>query len=410
VPLTNIGGTLPYLQDPYGAAGIVNPFPSHAVMSSSNPNYFASINDLPFGNGGFYFDPHFQTPSVDQYGISLQYQLAPGLLAEISYVGSDARNLINMEDINPMILGTNVRVLNAGLYPYYTNAKGTVTDNGFAALPMAGENTGAADYNGLLTTLTKRMGDWHGIGQSNVTMHYTWARNINNGTGNYQTQAGNTPYYNHNYFRGKANVNVTQTLNIYGSWELPFARLWGRGPKALTKGWTLLPVFTAQTGFPLDLVAGLSQNSVGTLVGPAGAGDPQLARVQPLTSSVQFYTPGTTTTINGKTGLYYFNPTDFTVPATWKSTSYIPTAAARTYGLCRNCINAPGLINRDIAIAKRTMLFREKLSSELRLEAFNSINHFNPTGITTSYSSSLYGQVTSDSGARVVEVALRLQF
>ncbi len=409
-PLKNIGGTLPYLQDPYGAAGEVNPFPSHPTLSSSNPAYLASINDLPFGSGGYYFAPHFRTPYVLQYNVSLQQQLGKNVMAEISYVGSDAPNLINMEDINPMILGTNVRVLNASLYPYYTNAKGTLTDNGFAALPMAGENTGIANYNGLLTTLSKRFGDWHGFGESYVTMHYTYAHNINNGTGNYQTLAGNTPYYDPNYFRGSANVDVRQTLNIYGSWELPFARLWEHGPKRLTKGWTLLPVFTAKTGTPLDLTAGLSQNSVGTLTGPSGAGDPQLTRVDMLTSSIQMYAPGQTNTINGKAALYYFNPTDVTVPATWKSTAYIPTAAQRTYGMCRNCITAPGVINLDIAIAKRTMLFGDRVSSEFRVEAFNSTNHVNLTGINTTYGSSLYGQVTSDAGARVVQVAGRLQF
>jgi hypothetical protein len=409
-PLKNISGTLPYLQDPYGAAGKVNPFPSHATLSSSDPNYFASINAVPYGAGGYYFDPNFRTPSVYQYNVSLQQQLAQNLLAEISYVGSDARNLINMMDINPMILGTNVRLLNQGRYPYFNDAKGNVTDSGFTSLAMSGQNTGIANYNGLLTSMTKRMSDWHGVGESYVTMHYTWAHNINNGTGNYQTLAGNTPYYNHNGLRGNANVDVTQTFNVYGSWELPFASLWSRGPKRLTRGWTLLPVFTARTGTPLDLTAGLTENAVGTLVGPSGAGDPQLVRVQMVTSTVQFFAPGSTNTINGKTGLYYFNPADFTVPANWKSTSYIPTPDQRTYGMCRNCIRAPGLINLDLAIAKRTVLFHERVSSEFRIEAFNAFNHVNFTGVTTAYSSSLYGQVTSDAGARVVQLALRLQF
>ena len=408
--LKSISGTLLYLQDPYAAAGRVNPFPSHAVLSSSDPNYLTSINAVPFGAGGYYFDPNFRTPSVYQYNVSIQHQLAPNVLAEISYVGSDARNLINMMDINPMVLGTNVRLLNQGLYPYFADSKGNPTDRGFTPLSMSGQNTGIANYNGLLTSLTKRMSDWHGFGESYVTMHYTYAHNINNGTGNYQTLAGNTPYYNHDGLRGNANVDIKHTFNIYGSWELPLAHAWTNGPKTLTKGWTLLPVFTARTGTPLDLSAGLTQNAVGTLVGPSGAGDPQLARVQMITSSVEFFAPGTTNTVNGKSGLYYFNPADFTVPANWKSTAYIPTPDQRTYGMCRNCIRAPGLINLDLAIAKSTMLFRERVSSEFRIETFNALNHVNFTGVNTSNSSALFGQVTSTSGARVVQAALQLKF
>ena len=63
-------------------------------------------------------------------------------------------------------------------------------------------------------------------------------------------------------------------------------------------------------------------------------------------------------TINGKTGHFYFNPADFTVPAIWASATYIPTASQVTEGTFpRNSLVGPGLTDFDISLEKKTNLF-----------------------------------------------------
>jgi hypothetical protein len=406
-----------YMEDPYGANGVPDPFPSHQTLSSNDPNYFQSLGAIPFGSSQWIMDPHFKTPYIYQYNLSLQHQLAKDLVLEVGYVGSDSHRLMTTEDGNPMILGTNVRILNAQLYPYYNSPVLGITDNGFSAMPTYITNDGAANYNGLLASLDKRFGDVRGIGSTFFTLAYTWSHNIDNSTGDVNFSSGGVPYYAHNALRGNSNFDQRQRFTLSGGWELPFAKAWSSGPKALTRGWTLYPIFTWHTGQFFDIPAGVPGNTpVNNIPGPSGAGDTVLVRAQQVTPSVQRYRVGSNQTINGNTGLYYFNPNDFTVPSQWTDPSYIPTPDQRTYGMARNSIPGVGLVNLDLAIVKKNVFFHERLNTEIRLEAFNALNHpefANPSaGGGASIISPLFGQITQTvtGTGRVGQIAVRITF
>jgi len=418
-PLPSITGPPPgYLENPYASNGLADPFPSHLTLSSKDPNLFNNLGALPFGSSQWMANPHLKTPYVYQYNLSVQQQLAKDLVLEVGYAGSDSHRLLTLEDGNPMILGTNVRILNAVLYPYYNNPNVGLTDNGFSALVNYMTNDGGASYNGLLTSLNKRFGDWRGIGSTFFTVAYTYSHNIDNSTGNVNNPSGGVPYYDHNALRGNSQLDQRQRFTISGGWELPFAKAWSSGPKALTGGWTLYPLFSWYTGEPFDISARLPGNTpVNNIPGPSGAGDTVLVRAEQVTPTVQRYSVGSTQTINGTSGLFYFNPNDFTVPSEWRSASYIPTLAERTYGMPRDSIPGIGLINLDLAIVKRTAFFHEKLNTELRVESFNTLNHpefATPTLGTggASITSSLFGQITQTvtQTGRVGQIALRLTF
>jgi Carboxypeptidase regulatory-like domain/TonB dependent receptor len=416
-PLASVTSMPQYMTNPYGANGQPNPFPSHATLSSTDPNLLLNLADLPFGNSDWFSALHLRTPYVYQYNLSLQRQLARNLALDVSYLGSSSHKLDNMMDSNPIILGTNVRLLNAGRYPYFNDPNRGLTDNGLAALPETITNEGRATYNALLTSLTKRLGNVRGIGTTFFTLAYTWSHNIDNGTGSVTSSSGDIPYYNHEALKGNSAYDQPQRLTLAGGWELPFAQAWPGGPNRLTTGWTLYPIFSAYSGTPFDISANLHENSpVENKVGPSGAGDLQLVRAQLVTPTVQLYSPGSTQTIavgsSNRTGLYYFNPNDFTVPSTWNSASFIPTAAQITYGMPRDSIPGVGVVNLDLALAKKTDLFGERLKSEFRVEAFDLPNHPEFANPNTSRTSSLFGQITSvlSTGTRVVQLALRVQF
>ena len=406
-----------YLEDPYGSNGLPNPFPSHQTLSSKDPNLFQELGAIPFGSSQWISSPHLHTPYIYQYNLSVQRQLARDLVLEVGYVGSDSHRLITLEDGNPMILGTNVRILNAALYPYFNDPVLGPTDNGFSALTHYITNDGGANYNGLLASLNKRFGDTRGIGSTFFTLAYTWSHNIDNSTGNVNSAAGGVPYYNHNALRGNSLLDQRQRFTLSGGWELPFAKAFSAAPKALTGGWTLYPIFSWYSGTPFDISASLPANTpVNNVPGPSGAGDTVLVRAQ-QTGPVQLYSLGSTQTFNGQTGLYYFNPNDFTVPSKWKQTSYIPAPDQRTYGMPRNSIPGIGLVNLDLAIVKRNVFFHERISSELRVEAFNALNHpefATPTSGAggASIRSPLFGQITQTvtQTGRVGQIALRLTF
>jgi hypothetical protein len=204
-----------------------------------------------------------------------------------------------------------------------------------------------------------------------------------------------------------------------GGWELPFANLWPSGPKRLTTGWSLFPIVTWQTGFPVDFKAGLPQDL--SVPGPSGDGrQNQLVRPDWLGGSEQSLDPRgvETYTVNGHqvTGHFFFDPSAFSVPACFHSSAPPGTPGGcpvATYGsLQRNTFRGPGFTNFDLSLEKKTNLVGERAQLLFRAEFFNVLNHteflspLNPVSVT----SSLIGQITSTRDARIGQLALKLVF
>jgi hypothetical protein len=183
--------------------------------------------------------------------------------------------------------------------------------------------------------------------------------------------------------------------------------MWERGPKRLTKGWTLYPIVTYQSGQPLDIRARLTTSP--TKPGPSGAGDSSLVRAN-LVAPIVYYSPETTQTINGKTGNFYFNPTAFST-AGLSSINAVLNPSTATYGtLGRNAFLGPHLVNANIAIGKSIAVIRERASVEIRAEFFNIFNHAEFLNPSTSYTSSAFGQVSSTYDPRIIQLAARFVF
>ena len=221
------------------------------------------------------------------------------------------------------------------------------------------------------------------------------------------------PYYDEQYFRASGDTDVRSVIAFSGGWDLPFDRLWERGPKLLTRGWSLYPIVTWRTGFALDVGAGL--NTTNTDPGPAGDGAPGLVRADLVLPNVATYNPRTEQTINGSSGNYFFNPAAFSNTRLLALDQIAQTDAAGLNGvytegtLGRNAFRGPGLINMDIALAKH-FKFWERLDTELRMDAFNAFNHTNFGNPNTNIFSPLFGQVSTTQGPRVLQIALHLRF
>ncbi len=109
-----------------------------------------------------------------------------------------------------------------------------------------------ANYNGLLTSLTKRAQRCAAISEMCfLRPRYTWSHNLDNGSG-FNSRISSIPYYNHHQFYGNSDFDLRQRFTLSGGWELPFAKAWANGPKRLTSGWSLYPIFFIQSGIPLD--------------------------------------------------------------------------------------------------------------------------------------------------------------
>ena len=399
------GGAPTLLEDPYGSAGVTNPFPSKPISKDIN---FATAGFLPFGAASVFIDPHMRTPYTYQYNFSVQQGIGNGLVAELGYVGSSSHKLTAVHDGDPFILGTTTRILNT--------QPGLQIPDAYTSMYTFG-NFANANYNAMVASITKRTGDLRGIGSVFFTASYTWAHNLDDADG-FARNSNMVSYYGKSLTYASADSDVRNRFVLSGGWDLPFAKLWHSGPKRLTGGWSLYPIVSAQSGLPVNVNAGLVQDYV--TPGPSGDGDQGLVRPDWSGGNGGTLDPHQvqTFTVNGTpiSGHFFFNPSGLNIPACYSSSAPPGTAGgcpAPTYGtLGRNAFRGPDRVNFDLALEKRTNLLGERVHLDFRAEFFNILNHteWQSPLSTTPISSPLLGQVTSTYDPRIGQLALKLVY
>ena len=447
---------VPYFTDPFGSTGAPNPFPSHTPPSNLD---FGAAGFLPLNANGVVFlvDPHLRTPYTYQYNLSVQRQVAPNTVVEVSYVGSSSHGLTGLQDINPFKPGTRDRIINLGAGdstcpdefqlglqdPNNPPANPTCS---FAGLPEF-RNVGKANYNSLQASLTKQVSSSR-IGRTYFTLAYTFAHGIDNSSG-FRQRNSNVPSFAPNLFRASSDQDVRNRISFSGGWDMPFDRMWSSGPKRLTQGWSLFPIVTWHSGLPFDVFARLGDRLNPGAEGPSGAGDPTNVHAN-IVGSTNSFDPHQSQTLTNpnvgtpSTGSYLFNPASFSnaqcSDPTFANPTPGPCAAGSlpsnnqvvlnpslaTYGsLPRNFLRGPGYVNFDMAFSKTTALIGERMKLEFRAEFFNIFNHTNFTNPNvinngngtfsggapgTNINSPRFGQITSTFDPRIIQLALRLSF
>jgi hypothetical protein len=434
-------GPVNYMNQPFVAAGVPDPFPSKPPGRDVSFVPFVPINS----NGSIYVDdPHLRTPYVYQYNLSVQRNLIADTVLEMNYVGSSSHGLTSLKDINPMILGTTTRVLNQ--LPGNSTCGTTVGILCFGQIPEF-QNVANANYNALEASLT-RQPKTSKVGTVYYTFAYTFSHNLDDASG-FEQRNSIVPAYDPHLYYASSDSDVRQRISLSGGWDLPFDQLWGDGPKRLTKGWSIYPIFTWRTGFTFDIPASLPGKNDPANPGTSGAGDPYLTNAA-VVGPIQIFNPDHQRTINEitygvsptgscqisttpVTGNFYFNPNSFSnVPLEnsayfdggtpnpcFPSLDPVHNPADRTYGLHRNTLRGPWLTNLDLALAKTTAI-TERVSLEFRVEYFNVLNHpefAQPTFTdnATNINSPLFGQITTTgtfrgAAPRIGQLAARLTF
>jgi hypothetical protein len=402
-PVSNVTSEITNFSDPFGTAGQPNPFPSRPPPSNID---FGAAGFLPFGGAGVYFvDPHLRTPYIYQYNVSWQQQLTSSLISEVNYVGSDSHKLTGLVDINPMIpgSGSTVRLLNA--------QQGLTSNDDYSFLDEF-QNIGKANYNSLEASLQKRLSNTRFFGDSYFQLSYTYGHTIDNTSGFRQQHSSEVPYFDHDEFRASSDFDIKHRLVLSGGWDLPFDRIWDGAPKRLTKGWSLYPIFTFRTGFPLDIEPFYTTGDTTDSPGPSGQGDQSITRVNLVGPSVTILNPRAPQNFGGNVGNYWFNPANFSQP---------PDGQGNYGTLGRNAFRGPSRTNFDLALAKTINLTAERVKGEFRAEFFNVLNHteFDDPNVNN-FGSPTFGQITSttnrvngsagDPNSRIIQFALRVSF
>ena len=396
-PIPNPASQPTMFADPFTAAGQVNPFPSKPVDHNLN---FLDAGFLPWSPIST-VDPHLKTPYTYQYNLSIQHQLANRLSVEADYVGSGAHRLTALQDVNPFILGSNPpnRILDS--LPGTNPVNGLLTPT--YSIIDEFRNVGFQNYNSLQLALRKDVGDTR-LGQAYFTLGYTYAHNIDNASG-FRQRSSTVPFYNISQFRGNSDIDIRNRITFSGGWDLPFDRL--GGPKLLTRGWSLYPILSYRTGFPLDILN--TYQSTFTNPGPSGAGDGGLVRANLVGNSVHTLNPKSSQNF---ATLQYLEPACLSTNITpGCNFSFGLTSVSSGYGtLGRNSVPGPNRFNLDMSLSKVTPLFGERVSAEFRAEFFNILNHTQLETVDTGVSDPAFGQVLQTYPARIGQLALRIRF
>jgi hypothetical protein len=314
----------------------------------------------------FYVDPNFRTGYSELYNLTLQREILPNTSLEVAYVGSQGHML-------PYAVG-NINLNNA-----ITPLLGHIQ----AQYPV-----GNSTYNSLQAKLNKRYSD-----HMSVLLSYTYGRSIDNGPAPFNLGRNNDSPQNPFDLEAERAVSDNDlTQNFTGSviYELPFGRkqrfLAGANAveEAILGGWQLNGITEVRSGLPYNIVLnGNNQNYPG--LRPDLVGDPALSHP--------------TYGLAGQ----YFNPNAFAAP-----NCSVPNCPG---DLSRNAYFGPGFFNIDASMFK-TVKVKERVSLQVRIEAFNVLNHpsfGNPNADFTDKQT--FGKVTgTSSGAREMQFAVKLYF
>ncbi len=267
------------------------------------------------------FARDFRDAFARQWNLNVQRGLGRNYLAEVAYVGSQGRQMVIKVDINqaPPVVGVSDANVNRpfiGLAPLVRSLSQS-------------QSIGEVDYHGLQLKFQRRFANNFSFLNS-----YTFGKSIDFASDN---EAGITNAYDLDYNRGPSDYDVRHTFSSSWIYELPWAR------KALYGGWQMSGILYLRGGLPLTITQTQGVQSAGTGNRPNRICDGRLSNP----------------TINQ-----------------WFDTSCFVqvTDVTGTYGDSgRGIIRGPGSFNIDASLIKNTRIGR--YTTEIRLEAFNVLNH-----------------------------------
>jgi hypothetical protein len=313
-------------------------------------------------------------PKVDQWNVAVQQQFGANTTLELANVGNHAERIYPGEtygyDLNAPVLPSSPAEIASGdiatRRPFYN--KFISTYNGSPAICCSNGMTSAAPsanarYNALQTKLDKRFA--HGL-QFNA--NYTWSKALGYANDNVFARYPRVSF-------GPNDTNREHVFVISGVYQLPFGkdRMFlshsGRLMDYLVGGYSLSGSSIWQSGArftPTYAECGLDQDLGNNFNGPGRSSDCRPNRgsgaftlkaggLNPITHSVQYFTPSTT-------------------PVGTGSSPFGRPAFATFGNIGRNPFVGPRQYMADAAILKDIPI-KESIRGQFQFQAFNVFNH-----------------------------------
>lgn len=352
------------LADPYGSAGVQNPFPPFAPVHPNASTTFI----LPIAYQ--YFDPHWHIGHTRGYNFTVEHQFARNLVARASYVGTQGRDLGAFQEIDPAVYKTGATAAN-------TNARRPLAPTYASMIEMT--NGGISNYNALQVTVEHRLSQ----GLSFVA-NYTFSKGLDNESVDTQLTVTNPDPFVPNFNYGRSDLDTTHNFSFWTVYNLPMLRNAPRFLRAAFGGWQTTGIWSWHSGLPINIISGQDRSLSGVNLDRADLiGNPYLPADRPTAQLLN----------------------------AWFNTAAFQLAAPGTFGDSpRNLLRSPGVFNLDWSFAK-SFRISERFSTQLRGDFFDLLNnpHFNAPGASVA-STSTFGKITSAGDPRIVQISLRLRW
>ena len=361
------------------------------------PHFLAPIvlntNISQLSNSSLVFTPQttvggplsYKPPSTYDWSIGVQHDLGKGFVLDISYVGNVGHHQFNQGSIDlnavppltdwtptanngqpgPVTRFLDPTSANGGTGGFYsTNLIRALASPypGWGGIQLYTQN-GESYYDALQAQFNKRVGKNFHFGSN-----YTWSKTI---------AYSRDQFVSDNLLKNIAGGTRPQAVNVNFGYAIPGAtKYWNnKFVDIVTNGWNVEGILTFYYGVPLTV----SCSAVGAPIG-YWTGTPSANAANGGTAGLPFRCqqngPLYTNSPSSNILAYNFNPASFSLPPV-NSLGIGNTPPMLTYG--------PGVENTDLNLYKQ-FHFGEKRILELRFQAFNALNHFNPGNPNTALS------------------------
>jgi hypothetical protein len=402
-----------------GPLSLTNPWSVGTVTSSPFPLPVRSASTVSFfpQTQWVVLPSKFRPAYSSQYTLSMQHTFPHDYQMQVDYIGSSTFRMPLGVPLNPVNFvpgtwgagGTGcagvVQTGPAAAKPGAVGSNCSTTANSISRAtltqlnPVQGNyyavggtgsastqilNEGYANYNAVIVSLQHRLST-----SFSLLTNYTWSKCLDevDAQGDIAATSVSQPFNLHSDYGpcGSDYRNIFNTAIVATSKFHTGNHLVG----AVVNGWEIAPLIHITSGAPINVTTGtdVSLTSVGN-------DRPNIVPGVPVYLHQTLY-KGSGQALRG-----YLNPSAFT------------SASAGAFGnLSRNAFRAPNYVQTDASLS-RFFPVHEEMKIQLRLEAFNVLNHPYFSTPTATTSSSTFGQIgsTAGEGPRIFQGAFKFSF